>query len=340
MHIYDDIEIKNIDNITKKYEADEYITPGLYLLGSIILFIGGIYIVYKSTLLKKKSSIGLRILSSTFAVLLMSLIVVRNFMIFHDLGHCSYFPSKERETGMSGINTNICELLDFMYFFPGRSWRLGHKEHHKVHGNKGEYDQGRTITWTTEDYEKASDIEKLAYDILRYPIIFFILMPIYIFVVQHIIDLNYIYFTKLGIMFYLIYKIFGLQTLLLLLLSLYGASMIGIILFHWQHSINEPYWKDFDLKNDKNSKMNAELNGSSVLKIPEILKPFTNGIEYHNVHHVNPGVPSYNIRNCYEELREKGLLKNREIGVYEMWEALSHTIYDNKSDKYVYHYNL
>ena len=71
-----------------------------------------------------------------------------------------------------------------------------------------------------------------------------------------------------------------------------------------------------------------------------VLKPFTNGIEYHNVHHLNPGVPSYNIRNCYEELRKKGLLKNKEIDGYEMWEALSHTMYDNESDKYVYHYNL
>ena len=77
------------------------------------------------------------------------------------------------------------------------------------------------------------------------------------------------------------------------------SSLFGLILFHLQHSINEPFWKSFDIENDFNSKMNAELNGSSVLKIPLFLKPFTNGIEYHNVHHLNPGVPSYTIKKCY-----------------------------------------
>ena len=60
--------------------------------------------------------------------------------------------------------------------------------------------------------------------------------------------------------------------------------------------MNEPSWSKHYTQNDKD---NAELNGSSVLKIPFLLKPFTNGIEYHNVHHINPGVPSYNIKNHF-----------------------------------------
>jgi fatty acid desaturase len=87
-------------------------------------------------------------------------------------------------------------------------------------------------------------------------------------------------------------------------------------------------------ENNYNEKMNAELNDSSVLKIPNFLKIFTNGIEYHNVHHVNPGVPCYNIQRCYEELIEKNLLKNKEVGFSEMVESLGYTIYDIELDKY------
>ena len=94
-----------------------------------------------------------------------------------------------------------------------------------------------------------------------------------------------------------------------LFISYYIAGIFGVILFHLQHSMNEPSWSKHFTQNDKD---NAELNGSSVLKIPFLLKPFTNGIEYHNVHHINPGVPSYNIKKCYEELRKKNyyIIKN------------------------------
>ena len=112
---------------------------------------------------------------------------------------------------------------------------------------------------------------------------------------------------------------------------------MGVILFHLQHAMNEPSWFKHDNENDKH---NSELNGSSVLKIPAFLKPFTNGIEYHNVHHINPGVPSYNIQKCYEELCEKDMLKNHEYSVEEMFDALFHTLYDSKKDKYIYHYGI
>jgi len=331
MYKYTDEEIEKIINITKKYEANNFLKPSFYLLSGLTIYIGGIYLLYSLT----KTNYLLFKITTVFAF---SLLIVRNFMIFHDLGHSNYFPSDERKNNEEGINTFLCETFDFIFFFPGRSWRLGHKEHHKVHGNIDIYDTGRTITWTTDDYNKSSKLNQYLYDIFRYPVVFFMLTPIYIFVLQHVIDINYIYFTKLGIFLFLIYKIFNIETLILFGCSLFFASLFGLILFHLQHSINEPFWKSFDIENDINSKMNAELNGSSVLKIPLLLKPFTNGIEYHNVHHLNPGVPSYNIKKCYEELRSKDLLKNREIDLYEMLEALTYTIYDNDSNKYIYHY--
>lgn len=332
MHIYTEKEIEKILETTKKYEASETMTPTLYLSLAIFLYIAGIFNLYTSTISENKIyKIG--------AIIFMSLIVIRNFMIFHDLGHCNFFPSNERKESTIGINTNLCEYLDFMFFFPGKTWRLGHKEHHRVHGNIDEYDQGRTITWTTQDYNNAPKLQKMTYDLLRHPIVFFTIAPMYIFVIQHIIDLDYMYIGKLGLMLFLVYKTAGEETFGLLIISLYIASILGLILFHWQHSINEPYWQEFDIKNDKNSKINADLNGSSVLQIPELFKPFTNGIEYHNVHHVNPGVPSYNIRKCYEELRKEGLLKNKEVDFNEMWESLNYTIYDLKNEKYTSHYD-
>jgi hypothetical protein len=36
------------------------------------------------------------------------------------------------------------------------------------------------------------------------------------------------------------------------------------------------------------------------LYIPKLLRPFTNGIEYHHIHHLNTNVASYNIEECHE----------------------------------------
>ena len=106
------------------------------------------------------------------------------------------------------------------------------------------------------------------------------------------------------------------------------------MLFHLQHQVNDGYWKEYN-KDDKLSKDNAELIGASFLKIPFFLKPFTFGIEYHHIHHIDPSIPGYNIQRCHEDLVKKGLLKNKEeIGYIQAFKSLFHTIYDEKKNKY------
>ena len=333
MYIYSNEEISKIISITKKYEAKNILIPSFLFINAITMYFAGIYMLYTTSLF---SNIFFKINSVT----LMSLLIVRNFMIFHDLGHCNYFPSNERKNNNYGINTVLCETFDIIFFYPGESWRLGHREHHRVHGNIDHQDDGRTITMSTIEYNNSSKIYKVMYDIFRYPLIFFILFPVYVFFLHHIKNREGKYFLKMSLLLTFIYNFFNYETLILFIYSLYFSSFMGLILFHFQHSINDPYWKSFDLKNDYNSKMNAELNGSSVLNIPYIFKLFTNGIEYHNVHHINPAVPSYNIKKCYEELKEKKLIKNREVKLSEMIESLTYTIYDVNQNKYVNHYSL
>jgi omega-6 fatty acid desaturase (delta-12 desaturase) len=87
-------------------------------------------------------------------------------------------------------------------------------------------------------------------------------------------------------------------------ISLWFATVIGATLFHLQHSVNTPYRR----RGEKWNFAEAALEGSTYLKIPIILQSFTNGIEYHHIHHLNTNVPSYQIRNChfaFDELEDK-----------------------------------
>lgn len=323
---YTQEDVNDIVKITKKYEATENGYPlMLFVTNFVMLFV----CIHLLNIFKKTNYI-------IPIILLTSLIMLRNFMVFHDLGHGSFFPSDEREKKTTGINKTLCDVFDCLYYYPGKDWMKTHNAHHKAHGNIGEYDEARTLI-SSDDYEKLPYIMRKTYDVIRHPLIFYILAPLYTFVIARILNFNPIYLAKFGILLYIVKYFFNIKTVILLMISYHIGSSMGIILFHLQHAMNEPSWFKHKTDNDKH---NSELNGSSVLKIPGFLKPFTNGIEYHNVHHINPGVPLYNIQKCYEELREKKMLRNHEYSMKEMFDALSHTLYDSKRDKYIYHYGI
>ena len=324
MYIYSDDEISQIVEITKKYEANDYKKPILLLIGNFVILGILIYILYLSTTSYKYLPISFSI------SVLISLLIARNFMCFHDLCHSSFFPSNERKEKSIGINKYFAYIFDFIFGYPAKKWKDGHSEHHKVHGNIDEYDAARTFL-NSDEYNKLSDTHKKIYDVIRNPFIFFMFGPLWISYISHITTFNIFYIVKRIIFFLLIKTFFNIETMIFLITAYYISGIFGTMLFHLQHAINEPYWKKIT---NYNEKMNAELNDSSVLKIPNFLKIFTNGIEYHNLHHINPGVPCYNIQKCYEELKEKNLLKNKEVGFSEMVEALGYTIYDTIVDKY------
>jgi len=318
-------DIEQINKICKKYTASDYVYPSFLLISNFLALFVCIYLL---NLFKNSKLI-------IFFVLLTSLMIVRNFMVFHDMGHASFFPSNERETKEVGINKTICKSLDFIFFYSGKSWIDGHSKHHEVHGNIDIIDIGRTLL-SSEQYENLPYIWKKVYDIIHYPVLFFILFPLYVFYIGHFVNCDIVYIFKHILFLFSIQKLLGTKTMFYTIISYYIASIIGVILFHLQHSMNEPSWYKINSENDK---QNADINGSYVLQIPFWLKPFTNGIEYHNVHHIDPAIPSYNIQKCYEELRNKKMLNNHEYSLNEMFNALFHTMYDTKSNKYVYHYN-
>lgn len=75
-------------------------------------------------------------------------------------------------------------------------------------------------------------------------------------------------------------------------MSTHMAEAFGTVLFHLQHSVNAPY-REHQGKWDFSK---AALEGSTFLEIPFPLRIFTNGIEYHHIHHLNTNVASYVIQ--------------------------------------------
>lgn len=226
-----------------------------------------------------------------------SLNMVRFFIQFHDMAHFSFFSSIP-------LNRFFGKLIGIYTHFPFEGWRDGHNHHHKHFGNLDRLDLSQTILFTKKQYEEMKGIRKILTRILREPIVFFtISLPFVWF-----IGLIYVTAKRYGVLsltffekvmsvvgFSFILPYFGIPAFEMWL-SVYIAQMIGTILFHLQHSVNLPYrarkgtW-DFT---------KAALEGSTFLDVPFLLRPFTNGIEYHHIHHLNTNIASYVIGTCHE----------------------------------------
>ena len=118
-------------------------------------------------------------------------------------------------------------------------------------------------------------------------------------------------------------------------ISIWGTNLIGTILFHLQHSVNLPYRK----RKETWDFSKAALEGSTFLEVPFWLAPFTDGIEYHHIHHLNTNVASYNIQEChntFENLEgEKDNWRNfgiNKVGFWLAFKSLFNVMYDSEKD--------
>ena len=76
------------------------------------------------------------------------------------------------------------------------------------------------------------------------------------------------------------------------------GGMIGVFLVYLQHNFEDTYW---DRKPDLDFRR-ATLVGSSSLDLGWWWDLGTGNIAYHDLHHYNPGIPSYNLRRCQHDL--------------------------------------
>jgi len=322
---YSSDEIKNIKYKISQYYANNMIEPSFYLSSTIICILLILILIHTLSWKKQKKYIIL-------CVFILAMFLARMFMIFHDLCHKSYFPTNERKTNTNGLNFTIAQLIEMINGFQAGRWSKGHSAHHAAHGNLNSYDSTRTVL-TTSEYENMPRYKQILYDIFRNPLFFFLVSPIYIYWICKLINHEWIYLIKYSFFLGLLYYIGSFKMLFAFLVAQYIAGIIGLMLFHLQHQVNVGYWKKF-AEDDKLSKDNAELRGASVLKIPWIVDFFTNGIEYHNVHHLDPGVPSYKIKSCYNDLVNSGMIPDNKIGYLQSCKSLFHVIYNEKTERY------
>lgn len=269
--------------------------------------------------------------------------VLRSYMVFHDCGHGSFFQGPHGSL-LRTANWATLHLSAIMCGTP-TDWNVGHALHHATVGNTGqdEYDWGETIFHLASNYVKLSPAKQRMWKVLRHPIPFFALAP------------ALTWFFKMRLPFELrpgrkaAYrcgdKMLNLAAMVgrywlaarlgvcdMVLAGDYLAMFTGVLLFHWQHVYDPGYvcggaMREWKLRY-------AAMHGSSIITIPECLKWFTLGIEYHHIHHFRTRIPGYMLRHVHESAPEDMWDQVVTLHPKDMWRSLWLTVYDDCEGRY------
>jgi omega-6 fatty acid desaturase (delta-12 desaturase) len=313
--LYTEEDIQLLTIHTKKYHATSFIEPNLHLTTTAISIWTTLYGIHKYEEY------------SFILIFLLCGLLMRTFMIFHDLNHNSFYPKNKYN-----LNNNVAKIIETFALYPASRWKRIHSIHHHVHGNLSLKDDTRTV-FSVAEYNKLTSNQQMMYDIGRNPFVFFSILPMFVFWINKFIEREYFFIFKY-LSFLMILGMIGSTKLVFsFLLAHYIGGVLGTMMFHLQHQVNVGYWKPFDNSN-KLIKNNADIIGSSVITIPRLLEYFTIGIEYHNIHHFDILVPGYNIQQCYEDGHKQLILKDIKVGYIQMFKSLFHVLYNEDTGRY------
>jgi omega-6 fatty acid desaturase (delta-12 desaturase) len=234
-------------------------------------------------------------------ILLAAGLLMRNFIIFHDCGHGSFFSSR-RANDIVGFVTGV------LTFTPYFSWRHEHAIHHASSGDLDRRGHGDVWMMTVKEYLAASPWQRLVYRLYRNPLVLFVFGPVFLFLVLNRLprrnvrprEQRNIFYTNLALLALIVAMslLVGFQTYAILQVSVMAvAATLGAWLFYVQHQYEGVYWQPHETWDYAS----AALEGSSFYKLPRVLQWFTGNIGYHHIHHLSPRIPNYNLEQCHNE---------------------------------------
>jgi omega-6 fatty acid desaturase (delta-12 desaturase) len=226
--------------------------------------------------------------------------LVRIFIILHDCGHGSFFPSRKANE----IVGSICGLLTFTAFY---QWRHDHAMHHATNGDLDRRGHGDVPMLTVAEYLNMTPWQRLQYRVFRHPISLLLGGPFYSFVITQRFVLPSsgrrerlsVYGTNAALLAILIIAWFtiGIKAYLLIQVPVViFAGMAALWMFYCQHQFEGVYFA----RHDEWDFEEAAIKGSSYFRLPRLLQWFTGNIGFHHVHHLCPRIPNYNLEACHE----------------------------------------
>ncbi len=261
------------------------------VVNTVVPFIGTWVLMYFSLKISLLLTFALAVLAGG--------LLIRTFILFHDCCHGSFFKSQ-------AANHMLGRLTGLLTLTPYRHWRWEHTLHHATSGNLNRRGIGDIWTLTVSEYRASPPLKRIAYRVVRNPLVLFGIGPLVLFFFLHRVvspkaprrEKLSVHWTNLSValMFAGLIALFGLKAFLLIqttILLVGGAA--GVWLFYVQHQFEDTYWEtdpnwDFFM---------AAVRGSSYYKLPKWLQWFSGNIGFHHIHHLSSRIPNYHLERCH-----------------------------------------
>jgi len=162
---------------------------------------------------------------------------------------------------------------------------------------------------TRTEYDTSSKLKRLCYRLFRNPAAMFGLGALFSFLLRFRLPIRTskrkermsVQFTNLlifGIVLIAARSMGWREYVLIQLPVLCVAGAAGIWLFYVQHQFQGVYWA----RRGEWDPLKAAMKGSSYYRLPTVLRWFSSNIGYHHVHHLNPRIPNYRLKRCYDAI--------------------------------------
>jgi omega-6 fatty acid desaturase (delta-12 desaturase) len=251
-----------------------------------------------------------------------SLVTIRLFTVgVHDTGHMSLFRTPR-------LNDYALRITSPIMWMPGVSlWRPGHNHHHS-HSNDLDHDQtSQTAPFTVTQFRAMARWKQMLYRYFTRPWVMLTQTAPIGMTLGQLIQIVTVNELLLQAAFLLTLAWYGVLGRHIVVGCISGSA--GVFLFHLQHTFPEC------VRVKGRDHFDNGYFGSSYLRLPEFLKLFTAGIEYHHIHHLNSRVPSYRLRACHEEAPD-GMWKGiRTITLREGWDSMKLVLWSESKEKLV-----
>lgn len=265
-------------------------------------------------------------------IVILAFASVRLYVLQHDFGHGSFFTSKTLNEG-AGYLTSILSLTPFQVM------KYNHNQHHAYLGNLDHRETTEVYTMTLAEWRDAPWYRRVWYRIYRNPVVMLSLGGIYAYFIAYRWPRNTRRVGVTGVLVHnaavagyiaLVWVMLGVPGVWVLGLSALLAGMIGVFLVYLQHNFEDTYW---DRKPHLDFQK-ATLEGSSSLDLGWWWDLGTGNIAYHDLHHFNPGIPSYNLRRCQREMPEH-LRSHEPIGWRQALASFRLKLWDEQAGRLV-----
>lgn len=228
-------------------------------------------------------------------------LAVRLFILQHDCGHGSLFPSRT-------ANRLIGNCLGVLTLTPYECWRRQHALHHATNGQLDHRGIGDIHTLTVAEYRQSSRWQRFCYRLYRHPLVLFGVGPFLHFVVLQRLasrlprhwrnEKRSVHLTNaaLAVVIVAVCWFVGPWTFTRVHLPVvFLSASWGVWLFYVQHQFEPTYWQ----RDERWDHGAAAVQGSSHLVLPWPLSWFTANIGLHHLHHLDSRLANYSLATCY-----------------------------------------